>query len=156
MFEYERTQRRISFRKKRTAPRAVPIPGGPLGSIVTLIDPSLRPIVNLITSGHFVSVHTDTLESARHALEDHRNSTWHIRLLHVSAYLESTALSLSDVAHALEYSSPQSLIRHLRTQLGVTGSEFRAWGFEQVWGSVADCFLRNQRPALARLEPFRG
>ncbi len=49
-----------------------------------------------------------------------------IRLLYASAFLELPGLSLSDVAYRLEYSSPQSFGRHVRTFLGTTATEFRA------------------------------
>jgi AraC-like DNA-binding protein len=48
------------------------------------------------------------------------------RLLYAAALLEIPALSLSDVAYQLQYSSPQSFGRHLRTVLGMTATEFRA------------------------------
>jgi AraC-like DNA-binding protein len=46
--------------------------------------------------------------------------------LYAAALLEIPALSLSDVAYQLQYSSPQSFGRHLRTVLGMTATEFRA------------------------------
>lgn len=48
-----------------------------------------------------------------------------IRLLHVSQLLDGGGLSVCDVAYRLEYSSPQSLSRHMRSSLGITASEFR-------------------------------
>ncbi len=48
------------------------------------------------------------------------------RLLYAAALLEIPALSLSDVAYQLQYSSPQSFGRHLRIVLGMTATEFRA------------------------------
>lgn len=48
-----------------------------------------------------------------------------IRLLHAALLFESTGLSVADVAYRLEYSSPQSLGRHLRAMLGITATEFR-------------------------------
>lgn len=47
------------------------------------------------------------------------------RLVHAAAVLEAPALSIADVAHRLEYSSPQSFGRHLRTAMGLTAGEFR-------------------------------
>jgi AraC-like DNA-binding protein len=49
-----------------------------------------------------------------------------IRLLYAAAFLELPGLTLTDVAYRLQYSSPQSFGRHLRTVLGKTASEFRA------------------------------
>jgi len=47
------------------------------------------------------------------------------RLLLAAQLLEMDGLSVGDVAYRLEYSSPQSLGRHLRAVVGVTASEFR-------------------------------
>ena len=47
------------------------------------------------------------------------------RLLYASAFFETKSLSIVDVAHALEFSSPQSFGRHIRMLLGLTAGEFR-------------------------------
>jgi len=47
------------------------------------------------------------------------------RLLYAAQLLEMDGLSVGDVAYRLEYSSPQSLGRHLRAVVGVTAGEFR-------------------------------
>ncbi len=47
------------------------------------------------------------------------------RLVYAAGLLEVRALSIADVAHRLEYSSPQSFSRHLKTARGLTASEFR-------------------------------
>jgi AraC-like DNA-binding protein len=49
----------------------------------------------------------------------------HSRLLHAAFLFQSGGLSISDVSHRLEYSSPQSFGRHLQTLLGITAGEFR-------------------------------
>lgn len=48
-----------------------------------------------------------------------------IRLLHAAWYFGNDGLSIADVSYRLEYSSPQSFGRHLRSMLGLTCSEFR-------------------------------
>ena len=48
-----------------------------------------------------------------------------LRLLHASQLFEDAGLSIADVAHRLDYSSPQSFGRHVRSLLGITSSEFR-------------------------------
>jgi AraC-like DNA-binding protein len=48
-----------------------------------------------------------------------------IRLIYAAGLLESRGLSIADVAYRLEYSSPQSFGRHVRSALGVTAAEFR-------------------------------
>ncbi|MBI4502094.1 MAG: helix-turn-helix transcriptional regulator [Gemmatimonadetes bacterium] len=47
------------------------------------------------------------------------------RLVYAAALFETSGFSISDVAYRLEYSSPQSLGRHLRAITGLTANEFR-------------------------------
>ena len=49
----------------------------------------------------------------------------HARLVHAAWLFQSEGYSIADVAHRLDYSSPQSLGRHLRALLGLTAGEFR-------------------------------
>lgn len=49
----------------------------------------------------------------------------HARLVHAAWLFQSEGYSIADVSHRLEYSSPQSLGRHLRSLLGLTAGEFR-------------------------------
>lgn len=48
-----------------------------------------------------------------------------MRLVHAARLFEAPGLSVADVAHRLEFSSPQSLGRHLRALTGTTATEFR-------------------------------
>lgn len=48
-----------------------------------------------------------------------------VRLLHAAQLFEDSGLSIADVAYRLEYSSPQSFGRHVRSLLGITSTEFR-------------------------------
>lgn len=48
------------------------------------------------------------------------------RLIRAARLFENTGLSLADVANHLDYSSPQSFGRHVRTLLHMTAGEFRA------------------------------
>jgi AraC-like DNA-binding protein len=48
-----------------------------------------------------------------------------MRLVHAAGLLELGGLSVTDVAYRLDYSSPQSFGRHVRTALGLTAAEFR-------------------------------
>ncbi len=47
------------------------------------------------------------------------------RLVYAAALFETSGFSIADVAYRLEYSSPQSLGRHLRAVTGLTANEFR-------------------------------
>lgn len=63
---------------------------------------------------------------ARAGLPSPKNYLAAVRLLHAAHLFESGGLSVADVAYRLDYSSPQSFGRHLRTMLGITSSEFRS------------------------------
>ena len=47
------------------------------------------------------------------------------RLTHAARVFENPGLSVANVANHLEYSSPQSFGRHVRTLLSITALEFR-------------------------------
>jgi AraC-like DNA-binding protein len=47
------------------------------------------------------------------------------RLLRAARFFEDAGHSIADVANALDYSSPQSFGRHVRTLIGLTAGEFR-------------------------------
>ncbi len=49
----------------------------------------------------------------------------HARLVRAASCFENPGLSVSQVAHLLEYSSPQSFSRHIQHVLGVTAVHFR-------------------------------
>lgn len=48
------------------------------------------------------------------------------RLVRAARLFENAGFSIADVSNHLEYSSPQSFGRHVRSILGMTGGEFRA------------------------------
>ncbi len=48
-----------------------------------------------------------------------------IRLLYAAGLLASPGFTITDIAYRLEYSSPQSFGRHLRSLLGITAADFR-------------------------------
>jgi AraC-like DNA-binding protein len=79
------------------------------------------------TVAHQLGIRPSTLMSRfqRARLPSPKNYLAAVRLLHVSQLLDGGGLSVCDVAYRLDYSSPQSLSRHLRTTLGITASEFR-------------------------------
>lgn len=63
---------------------------------------------------------------ARAALPSPKTYLATVRLLHAAQLFDDRGLSIADVAHRLDYSSPQSFGRHLRSLLGITSTEFRA------------------------------
>ncbi len=74
-----------------------------------------------------VHVRPSTLMSrfSRAGLPSPKNYLAAVRLLHAAHLFEASGLSVADVSYRLEYSSPQSFGRHVRTMLGITSSEFR-------------------------------
>ncbi len=77
------------------------------------------------------------------------------RLLRAARLFEDTGHAIADVANALEYSSPQSFGRHVRTLLGLTAGDFRrhmstAAMLERI---LAD-LVRPHREGFRRLRPL--
>jgi AraC-like DNA-binding protein len=76
----------------------------------------------------------------------------HARLLHAAYLFQSGGLSVSDVSHRLEYSSPQSFGRHLQVLLGITACEFRR---RYPFLTAVDRFRASHfTPFRARLRAF--
>jgi AraC-like DNA-binding protein len=79
----------------------------------------------------------------------------HARLLHAAHLFRSDGLSIADVAHRLEYSSPQSFGRHLRTLLGVTAGEFRRrLPFDEALDRFRASFVTPYRDRLLAFHPL--
>jgi len=78
-----------------------------------------------------------------------------LRLLHASQLFAGGGLSVADVAYRLEYSSPQSLSRHLRGTLGITASEFRRrFPFELAIQRFLDEMVVPHRERWAGFHPL--
>jgi AraC-like DNA-binding protein len=74
------------------------------------------------------------------------------RLLYAASLLEIPGFSIADVAYRLQYSSPQSFGRHLRTVFGITASDFRSrYRFETA---VDDFVERLIVPFRSRFSTF--
>jgi AraC-like DNA-binding protein len=68
---------------------------------------------------------TLTSRFARMGLPSPKNYLASTRLLHAVLLFERPGYTIADVAYRLEYSSPQSFGRHVRSLLGITGTELR-------------------------------
>jgi AraC-like DNA-binding protein len=78
-----------------------------------------------------------------------------VRLLRAARLFEDAGHSIADVANALDYSSPQSFGRHVRTLLGMTAGEFRArFGATALLSRLLDDLVRPHREALRALRPL--
>jgi AraC-like DNA-binding protein len=77
------------------------------------------------------------------------------RLLRAARLFEDAGHSIADVANALDYSSPQSFGRHVRTLLGLTAGQFRAtFGAAALLQRLLDELVRPHRDALRTLRPL--
>ena len=77
------------------------------------------------------------------------------RLLHAAYLFRCGGLSIADVANRLDYSSPQSFGRHLRTFVGVTAGEFRRrLPFETAVERFRQRLLVPHRDRLLAFHPF--
>jgi AraC-like DNA-binding protein len=77
------------------------------------------------------------------------------RLLHAAYLFRSGGLSIADVANRMDYSSPQSFGRHLRTFLGVTAGEFRRrLPFETAVERFRQRLVTPHRDQLLAFHPF--
>lgn len=92
--------------------------------VVVRRSPELRTVRALAVT---LDVYPSSLMSRfyRAALPSPKVYLSHARLLHAAYLFRSAGLSVADVANRLDYSSPQSFGRHLRTLLGITAGEFR-------------------------------
>jgi AraC-like DNA-binding protein len=83
------------------------------------------PTVRRLAASLHVRPSTLMSRFARAGLPSPKNYLASVRLLHAAHLFESGGLSVADVAYRLDYSTPQSFGRHLRTMLGITSCEFR-------------------------------
>ena len=80
-----------------------------------------------------------------------------VRLLHAAYLLQNPGMSVADVAYRLDYSSPQSLGRHLKAMLGVTAGEFRRrFPFDVALARFIDLLITPYREALRAFHPLNA
>jgi len=78
-----------------------------------------------------------------------------VRLLHAAALFERRGLSVADVAYRLDFSSPQSFGRHVRSLLGITTSEFRRrFPFPLAQRRFLDLMIAPYREAFLGFHPL--
>lgn len=92
---------------------------------------------------------------ARAGLPSPKNYLAAVRLLHAAHAFEGSGLSIADVAYRLEYSSPQSFGRHVRTMLGLTSSEFRRrFPFPDALERFLDLMIRPHADTWRTFHPL--
>lgn len=78
-----------------------------------------------------------------------------VRLLYAADLLEAEGMAIADVAYRLEYSSPQSFGRHLRSTLGLTSSEFRRrFPFPAAMGRFLDVLVTPYQGIWEHFHPL--
>lgn len=79
------------------------------------------------------------------------------RLVRAARLLENAGLSVANVANHLDYSSPQSFGRHVRTMLGITAVEFRQrYDGEGMLRRFRDDLVIPHTSVLRRFTPLSG
>ncbi len=79
----------------------------------------------------------------------------HARLVHAAFLFRCGGFSIADVAHRLEYSSPQSFSRHLGALLGLTAGEFRRrMSFEVALARYRQTYITPYRDRLLTFHPL--
>lgn len=77
------------------------------------------------------------------------------RLIRAARLFENPGLSISDVANHLDYSSPQSFGRHVRTLLHVTAGEFRCtYDGDRMLERFRHELILPNAPQLVQLRPL--
>ncbi len=78
-----------------------------------------------------------------------------IRLVYAAGLLDAPGLSIADVAYRLDYSSPQSFGRHLRSVLGLTAGEFRRrYPFDVALQDFLSRLIIPFRPSFRSFHPL--
>jgi AraC-like DNA-binding protein len=79
------------------------------------------------------------------------------RLVRAARLLENAGLSIANVSNHLDYSSPQSFGRHVRTMLGLTAVEFRQrYDGEGMLRRFREDLVIPHIPVLRRFTPLSG
>jgi AraC-like DNA-binding protein len=79
------------------------------------------------------------------------------RLVRAARLLENAGLSVANVANHLDYSSPQSFGRHVRTMLGITAVEFRQrYDGEGMLRRFREDLIIPHTAVLRRFTPLSG
>lgn len=92
---------------------------------------------------------------ARAGLPSPKDHLVAIRLCHAARLFDEGDHTIGDVAYRLEYASPQSFGRHLRSVLGITPSEFRTrFPFGMVLGRFLDQMVRPHTDVWRRFKPL--
>jgi AraC-like DNA-binding protein len=114
------------------------------------------PTVRLLAARLHLRPSTLMSRFARAGLPSPKTYLAGVRLLHAAQLFEDPGLSIADVAYRLEYSSPQSFGRHLRSLLGITSSEYRRrFSFAAAVERFVQLMITPYRSAWLTFHPLR-
>jgi AraC-like DNA-binding protein len=114
------------------------------------------PTVRLLAARLHLRPSTLMSRFARAGLPSPKTYLAGVRLLHAAQLFEDPGLSIADVAYRLEYSSPQSFGRHLRSLLGITSSEYRRrFSFSAAVERFVQLMITPYRSAWLSFHPLR-
>jgi len=120
----------------------------------------LAPVLATVRSlARHLAVRASTLMSRFHraGLPSPKTYLAGMRLLHIAWLLENPGMSLADAAYRMDFSSPQSLSRHLKAMLGLTAGEFRQrFPFDVAVARYIDLLITPYRESLRVLHPFHA
>ena len=103
-----------------------------------------------------LQAHASTLMSRffRASLPSPKQYLTKARLVYAMALLDSRGTSIADVANRLDYSSPQSFGRHIRTTTGVPASEFRRSSFSAALNQYTKSMILPYQATFRSFDPF--
>jgi AraC-like DNA-binding protein len=123
-----------------------------------LIEVLVRRAPTLATVRRFASafgMHSGSLQSrfARAGLPSLKDYLAMVRLIYAARYFEDDTVTCGLVAYRLDYSSPQSFNRHVKTRLGLLASAFRSVGFEAMLNRFVTTLIDPYRGQLTTFSP---
>ena len=78
-----------------------------------------------------------------------------MRLCHAAKLFDEAELTITDVAYRLDFASPQSFGRHLRSVMGITPSEFRnRFPFAMVMERFLETMVRPHTETWRKFRPL--
>jgi AraC-like DNA-binding protein len=127
-----------------------------------LIDATIRMGTSLRTVQSLAShlrIHPSSLMSRffRAGLPAPKDYLAAARLIYASALFEKRSTSVARVADRLEYSSPQSFGRHIKTTMGMTAVNFRyRYSLQAMVDHFTKKLITPHREVLHTFDPFGG
>src|SRR6266516_104148 len=146
----------------RVLARVVPALAGATGDVRAFFEAIARlaPVLGTVRRlARHLRICPSTLMSRfyRESLPSPKTYLAGMRLVHAAYLFGNPGLSVSDVAYRLDYSSPQSLGRHLKAMLGVTAGEFRRrFPFDVALERYVDLLITPYRDTLRAFCPLNA